>query len=268
MVIELRSSDAPALVKPDGGQLSYRQLAAEVETEARALRAQGAGPGGVVALGVADPQRFLISALAVWKCEAVLLPLDVRAGPGPTESLIRRARPVLLRTAEGLQQLADPRALDPRTAMLLFTSGSSGPPKGVRLSRDGLRANIEAILRYLPPARTAIVLPLTYSYALVGQALTTLHAGATALMLGELKYPAEQLEAMVRLGARGAAVAAAHRAGGDRRQSCPEPRLPGIGGRLPRRRDGRAGADRLSCRAHLEPVRAHRSITARGGDRR
>ena len=203
MLIELRNSDAPALVKPDGAQLSYGQLAAEVETEARALRAQGAAPGRVVALGFADPQRFLVSALAVWECEAVLLPLDVRAGPGPTESLLRRARPVLFRTAEGLQQLADPRQLDPRTAMLLFTSGSSGPPKGVRLSRDGLRANIEAILSYLPPARTAIVLPLTYSYALVGQALTTLHAGATALLLGELKYPAEQLEAMVRLGARG-----------------------------------------------------------------
>lgn len=203
MLIGLRDSDAPALVKPDGAQLSYRQLGAEVQREARALRTQGASPGRVVALGVADPQQFLISALAVWECGAVLLPLDVRAGPGPTESLVRRARPVLLRNGEGLQQLPDPRELDPGTALLLFTSGSSGPPKGVRLSRDGLRANIEAILRYLPARRTAIVLPLTYSYALVGQALTTLHAGATALLLGELKYPAEQLDAMARLGARG-----------------------------------------------------------------
>ena len=203
MLIALRDSDAPALVKPDGAQLTYRQLGAEVEKESRALRSQGAAPGRIVALGMADPQQFLISALAVWECDAVLLPLDVRAGPGPAEALIRRARPVLLRNAEGLQQLPDPRELDGGTALLLFTSGSSGPPKGVRLSRDGLRANIEAILRYLPAARTAIVLPLTYSYALVGQALTTLHAGGTALLLGELKYPPEQLEAMVRLGARG-----------------------------------------------------------------
>lgn len=203
MLIDLRDSDGPALVKPDGTGLSYRQLAAEVDGEARTLRAQGAGPGRVVGLGLADPLQFIISALAVWECGAVLLPLDVRAGLDPALSLVRRARPILLRTAAGLQQLADPRELDPRTALLLFTSGSSGAPKGVLLSRDGLRANLEAILRYLPQARTAIVLPLTYSYALVGQALATLQAGATALLLAELKYPAEQLDAMVRLGARG-----------------------------------------------------------------
>jgi len=129
----------------------------------------------------------------------VLAPLDVRAGHGPVQALLRRARPSLVRTEESVQDLPGARELDLRAALLLFTSGSSGAPKGVVLSRDGLRANVEAILGYLPAGRAAIVLPLTYSYALVGQLLTTLRSGAAALLLGDLKYPAEQLEAMRRL---------------------------------------------------------------------
>ncbi len=96
--------------------------------------------------------------------------------------------------------------LNPRCGLLLFTSGSSGPPKGVLLGRDGLAANVDAILRYLPlrPAhRTAIILPLSYSYALVGQALAGLRAGATLLLLGDQRYPTLQLDTMAWLEAQG-----------------------------------------------------------------
>ncbi len=203
VLIDLRESDAPALVTAEGEEFSYRALAEAVRAEAGALREQGAGPGKLVALALPKAKQFVVSALAVWECGAALLPLDVRAGLQPVQALLGRARPFLLRTADAIEQIPQARELDARVALLLFTSGSSGPPKGVLLSRDGLRANVEAILRYLPAARAAIVLPLTYSYALVGQLLTALHAGATALLLGELKYPAEQLAAMVRLQATG-----------------------------------------------------------------
>ena len=93
-----------------------------------------------------------------------------------------------------------------RVALVLFTSGSSAEPKGVLLSREGLEANVRAIVDYLPIAkapRTAVVVPLSYSYGLVGQVLTTLHVGGTLVLLGDLPYPALQVEAMRRLGAQG-----------------------------------------------------------------
>src|SRR5262249_22326873 len=74
------------------------------------------------------------------------------------------------------------------------------------LSRAGIETNVEAILSYLPVRehpRTAVVLPLSYSYALVGQVLTTLRAGGTLLLLGDLAYPPLQLEAMARFAASG-----------------------------------------------------------------
>jgi long-chain acyl-CoA synthetase len=48
-----------------------------------------------------------------------------------------------------------------------------------------------------------VVVPLSYSYGLVGQVLTTLHLGATLLLLGDLVFPTLQVDAMRALDARG-----------------------------------------------------------------
>ncbi|RJO68448.1 AMP-dependent synthetase [Nocardia panacis] len=60
-------------------------------------------------------------------------------------------------------------ALHPELALLLSTSGSTGSPKLVRLSRANLRANAESIAEYLaigPTDRAATTLPMFYCYGL------------------------------------------------------------------------------------------------------
>ncbi len=176
--------DAPALVTPDGDETSYAELRAEV-----AARAATFEPGVLTPVAHADPRAFLVDALAVLHAGAVLLPLDHRGDPGA----------VCARVGAG-------RTLEPEAALVLSTSGSSGRPKAVVLGATGVAANIEAIRAYLPleaHPRTAIVLPFAYSYALVGQALTTLAAGGAVLLLAGIAYPKAQREAMRRLGATG-----------------------------------------------------------------
>lgn len=59
--------------------------------------------------------------------------------------------------------------LDPRLAVLLSTSGSTGSPKQVALSYDNLQSNAKSICQYLPihPADTTLTtLPFNYSYGL------------------------------------------------------------------------------------------------------
>jgi len=175
-------SAGAALVDSTGRVVETEELVARVAAQARELEAAGARPGRVVTVALKDPAAMLIAALAVWETGAALSPR-----PGPPGVAVDREVPV-------------------ETGLLLFTSGSSGSPKGVLLSRAGVVANVDAILEYLPIAahpRTAIVLPLHYSYALVGQAFATLRAGGTAILLGDVPYPARQIALMHAYEARG-----------------------------------------------------------------
>jgi long-chain acyl-CoA synthetase len=154
---------------------------------------------------------MLLAALAVWARGAAVLPLDARAAESWRLETAARGRVSYWVARAGVGELelvaASEKPSVPETVgLVLFTSGSSGPPKGVLLSAAGILANLDGILDYLPIVdhpRTALVLPLWYCYALVGQALTTLRAGGTLILLGDLPFPPLQLEAMVRLGATG-----------------------------------------------------------------
>lgn len=71
-------------------------------------------------------------------------------------------------------------ALDPRTAVILFTSGTGGAPKAVQLSLENIRANTEAVigtLGFRETRRQLLALPLSYSFGLLGQLLPALAAG-------------------------------------------------------------------------------------------
>ena len=157
---------AEALVRASGEAVSYRALAGAVERGAAQLAQAGAGEGVAVAIGVADGAGLLIAALAAWEAGAAVVPLDRRAGAALVEETLARSHAALLVRAasdEGALQLEarEGAAVDARAGLLLFTSGSSGRPKGVLLGRAGLRANVEAILGYLPVKlhnRTALTL--------------------------------------------------------------------------------------------------------------
>lgn len=165
------TDDAAALGFPDGRTVTYRALREEVLARATP------GPGRVKVLPE-SPRELIVEALAAWHAGALAVPQAPAA-------------------------LDLERTYDERAALLLFTSGSTGGPKGVLLSAEGIRANVEAICSYLPVRAvpdTALVLPLRYSYALVGQALVTLHAGGTLWLFNTLAYPAHQLAAMGQVG--------------------------------------------------------------------
>jgi acyl-CoA synthetase (AMP-forming)/AMP-acid ligase II len=207
-----------ALVTSGGERLDHAALALAARRVASSLREAGAGPGRVVAVHVEAPGPALVAMLGVLESGAALLPLDARLGASGLADTLARARPLVVvdgATLDGEVGFVAPsgngsatpaRTLSPEAGLLLFTSGSSGEPKGVVLDARAIAANVDAILGYLPVAehpRTAITLPLSYSYALVGQALTTLRAGGTVILLGDVPFPAVQLEALVRFEATG-----------------------------------------------------------------
>lgn len=201
----------PAVIRSTGEAMPYAALSSAVARAARQLVALGVGPGVAVATAAPDPAAFLVAVLATFEAGGVAVPLDVRRGSAPDALAGRAHASLVVRGADlrgdlDVEHREGAAPVDRRAALILFTSGSSGIPKGVLLSGSGLRANVQAILSYLPlreHRRTALTLPLAYSYALVGQAITTLREGGTLLLLNQLPYPALQLEAMTELGATG-----------------------------------------------------------------
>ncbi len=83
-------------------------------------------------------------------------------------------------------------------ALILYTSGSSGRPKGVLLSHGNLLANTDSILQYLPIRQTdraLALLPFCHAY---GNSVLQTHmlSGATLVLDGSTTFPNTIIDAI------------------------------------------------------------------------
>jgi long-chain acyl-CoA synthetase len=92
------------------------------------------------------------------------------------------------------------RVANQTLAMILFTSGSSGDPKGVMLSDGNLLANTESILQYLPITQDDRALALLPFYHAFGLSVLQTHllSGATLVVDGNMAFPNTAVDALAR----------------------------------------------------------------------
>ena len=177
-----RYGEATAVITPSGEQISYRTLAQRADGLAR-------GFPSTRALGIIQCRNHpatLTAYLASLRHNQVALLVDAAIPDEQLERLITAYQAEWLVDGEGDLRLTGLRgpAMDPRAALLLSTSGSTGSPKQVVLSADNLNANAASIADYLAigaDERPITTLPLQYSYGL-SVINSHLLQGATLLM--------------------------------------------------------------------------------------
>lgn len=95
----------------------------------------------LVALQHRDPETMLHALDQVWDDGDAALPLDPRAPDRHTAALLDRLAPDELRTDAGRQRRIHGHPVPEGTALVVTTSGSTGPPQGIVLSHAALEAS-------------------------------------------------------------------------------------------------------------------------------
>ena len=186
------------------------------------LQRQGVRPGDRVLLWGPNSPAWAIAFWGVIARGAIAVPVDFMSGRERAETIARLtgsslsfqsqakgdplgAVPVTLPLEEFLFTLPDiqpvhgPAAATPATlAQLVYTSGTTGNPKGVMLTHGNLAANIRQVNEHIPVVDSDYlflsVLPLSHMFEQIGGFLVPLSRGAGIVHLRTIK-PSALLEA-------------------------------------------------------------------------
>lgn len=118
----------------------------------------------LVALRAPQDPGFRSRLEALWAAGAAVLPLADDLPAPEVRTILERVRPARLIEADGETPLERPLPVDPDTDLVVLTSGSTGAPKGVELSRAALGAAARMTTEHLgcvPGERWLCCVPVT-----------------------------------------------------------------------------------------------------------
>jgi long-chain acyl-CoA synthetase len=214
----------------DDRRIAYAQFWDEAQRFARALRDAGLQRGERVAILLPNRIEAAVACYGCWLAGGIAAPLNVQARARDFAAWLRHcdARHVVYEHSHGdaadaiAMVDADGRgpairrwplgaghpllpagamdtddAFDPATiaaddiALILYTSGTTGAPKGVSLSHGNLLANADAVLAYLQlDERDSVLSVLAFYYAYGASVLHThLLAGGCLVLAQNLLFP-------------------------------------------------------------------------------
>jgi acyl-CoA synthetase (AMP-forming)/AMP-acid ligase II len=216
-----RFGERPAIV--DDRTITYRQLEQVVKSIAFALTGLGISHGDRVAIFLGNCWEFLACTIACNFCGAIVVPIGTRQRQAELKFLLNDcgakvlifeaelaeaipnraaldtlthmfvvrgkvpgARPFSELLSAPRQSLSLPTASEEDTAVILYTSGTTGQPKGAELTHFGILHSSLAFARshgLTEHDRGLVAVPLSHVTGLVGVALSTMVAGGCVVLM-------------------------------------------------------------------------------------
>ena len=212
----------------DGRRWTYAELNVEVQRIAAGLSAQGVAPGNRVAMFITNRAEFVFVLFALQRLGAIAVPIGVREArpalaymlnqcgarcivfdaefadriPGPSEVPALSLR-ISIGASPGAQALAGlatkadavvPAAEvgEQDTAVILYTSGTTGHPKGAMLTHFNIAHSVlhyEACMRLRADDRSALAVPGSHVTGLIAIIVAMVHVGGTVVIVPSFKAP-------------------------------------------------------------------------------
>ena len=185
---------------------SYSRLWKESGQVATLLQQRGLTKGDQVIIWGPNSPHWVLMFFGCLRAGIIAVPLDLRSAPDYVMRVVSRTEPKLAFTSRftpkegvtlgvpemafeeleaaiaGLPAPADVEISANDLAEIMFTSGTTGDPKGVMITHRNLTANIEGVTQYInpkPSSRLLSILPLSHMYEQMGGLFIALHSGAS-----------------------------------------------------------------------------------------
>jgi long-chain acyl-CoA synthetase len=203
--------DRVALVDEAGKSWTYSRLSDEVNRLSTRIRNEV--PGNVVGILLLNSQRYLVSMLATWRAGKTAVPLNYLLGPEDLGFILKdsgmsgliaskffdealtKIRPLFGDRGKILmaddpdfvpESSGSDKGTDQDPALYLYTSGTTGRPKGVRLTHDNLISDVHSCQEAGEFGRDDIflcLLPFFHTYAITGTFLLPVLNGAKMVLV-------------------------------------------------------------------------------------
>ncbi|GAA4801913.1 class I adenylate-forming enzyme family protein [Lysobacter hankyongensis] len=224
----------------DDRRIRYDEFWRESVCFARALRAHGLQPGERVAILLPNRIEAAVACYGCWLAGGIAVPLNVQARARDFQAWLRHAearhvvheyshndvvdaiaavdassghppmrrwpvgadRPLCAPAGDDAPEIVrDASDIDAdRVAMILYTSGTTGAPKGVTLTHGNLLANAGAVIDYLQLDPDDSVLSILAFYYAYGASVLHTHllSGACIVLAQNLLFPHLLMDTIVR----------------------------------------------------------------------
>lgn len=186
-----------------GATVTWHEVELAVRATARRLREAGVRPGDRVGIRLPTSAAFAVAFFAVLRADGVAVPLNPQEPVTVSSALLQdcgaevvltdeplpsttAVEPIVAATSDDAADEGEPARGGEDLAALLYTSGTTGSPRGVMLSHRALLAGVEqvrslALSPVEPSDRVFVAVPMYHVYGLGPGLLAATSAGATVV---------------------------------------------------------------------------------------